>query len=128
MVKRSESCRPRACLFLAEGVLPYFQEADVRQLILALKEHMPGAEIVFDATMPLLIRLHNLRLATMKVKARLAWGISDARALETWDADIRLCEAWHYFDKPKPHQGFSSLCRYIPPLGRGATILHYQLG
>ena len=122
------SSRPRACLLLAEGVLPYFQEVDVRRLILALKEYLPGAEIVFDAMTPLLLWLHNLQLATRKVKARLAWGLNDEHALETWGADIRLREAWHYFDKPEPRLGFSNLFRYIPPLGQGAKILHYRLG
>ena len=41
--------RPRPFLFLAEGVFMYFEEVQVRSLVLALQEHFPGAELVFDA-------------------------------------------------------------------------------
>jgi O-methyltransferase involved in polyketide biosynthesis len=35
-------------LFLAEGVFIYFTEAQVKQLVLTLRDHFPGAELVFD--------------------------------------------------------------------------------
>jgi len=118
----------RAILFLAEGVFPYFQEADVRRLILALKDRFPGSEVVFDAMTPLMRWLHNLELMAMRVNARLNWAVKEDRELEEWGEDIRLREAWHYFDRPEPRLGFSNLFRYLPPLGKGAKILHYQLG
>jgi O-methyltransferase involved in polyketide biosynthesis len=36
-------------LFLAEGVFMYFEEAQVKSLVLTLRDHFPGAELVFDA-------------------------------------------------------------------------------
>ena len=41
--------RPRSFLFLAEGVFMYFEEAQVKSLVLTLRERFPGAELVFDA-------------------------------------------------------------------------------
>ncbi len=59
----------RPFLFLAEGVLMYFEEAQVRSLILTLHEHFPGAELVFDAFSPYLVRMNNLRFARTKLSA-----------------------------------------------------------
>src|SRR5512135_1242683 len=36
----------RSFLFVAEGVLPYFEEAQVKSLFLKIQEHFPGAELV----------------------------------------------------------------------------------
>ena len=40
---------PRRFLFLAETVFVYFTEAQVRSLVRALRDRLPGAELVFDA-------------------------------------------------------------------------------
>lgn len=127
-LKGLQANQARGVLVLAEGVFPYFDEADVRSLVLGLKEQIPGAELVFDAMSPLLRRLHNLELMAMRVDARLHWAVKEDRALEEWGEGIHLREAWHYFDRPEPRLGFSNLFRYLPPLGKGAKILHYQLG
>ena len=40
--------RGRPFLFLAEGVFMYFTEAQVKSLVLTLRDHFPGAELVND--------------------------------------------------------------------------------
>jgi methyltransferase (TIGR00027 family) len=39
----------RPFLFLAEGVFMYFEETQVKSLVLTLRDRFPGAELVFDA-------------------------------------------------------------------------------
>jgi len=46
--------RQRPFLFLAEGVFMYLTEAQVKSLVLRLREHFPGAELVFDAFSPIM--------------------------------------------------------------------------
>jgi O-methyltransferase involved in polyketide biosynthesis len=118
----------RPFLFLAEGVLPYCEEAQVKDLVLLLKERFPGAELVCDAMTPFMIRSLNLELAFTRLAARLHWGLKRGRVLESWGAGIRLLEEWFYFDRPEPRLGASQLMRYIPPLAKGVGIFHYQLG
>ena len=118
----------RPFLFLAEGVLPYFEEAQVKDLVLLLKEQFPGAELVCDAMTPFMIRLHNLELIFSKISARLHWGLKHGRDLESWGVGIRLLDEWFYFDRPEPRLGASQLMRYFPPLAKGVGIFHYQLG
>jgi O-methyltransferase involved in polyketide biosynthesis len=118
----------RPFLFLAEGVLPYFEEAQVKDLVLLFKERFPGAELVCDAMTPFMVRSLNLELAFTRLAARLHWGLKRGRDLESWGAGIRLLDEWFYFDRPEPRLGASQLMRYIPPLAKGVGIFHYQLG
>ena len=115
-------------LFLAEGVFPYFEEAQVKSLVLTLMKRFPGAELVCDALTPFMVRLHNLKLATSKVGARLHWGLAHGRDPENWRAGIRMLDEWFYFDRPEPRLGAANLMRYCPPLAKGVGIFHYRLG
>ena len=118
----------RPFLFVAEGVLPYFEQAQVKELVLRLKERFPGAEMVCDAMTPLMVWMHNWELAFSKIGARLHWGLRDPHDMEKWGAGIRLLDKWYYFERPEPRLGASQLMRYIPPLGKGVGVFHYRLG
>jgi O-methyltransferase involved in polyketide biosynthesis len=122
------SYRPRPFMFLAEGVLPYFEEAQVRSLIVKLRGRFPGAEFVCDAQTPFIIWGNNLQLAWMRVGARLRWGLKNSRDVEAWGDGIRLLDEWFYFDRPEPRLGVSQWLRYFPLLAKSAGIFHYQLG
>ncbi len=115
-------------LFMAEGVLPYFEEAQVKALVLKLRERFPGAELVCDAHSPFIIWTDNLQLAMARVPARLHWGLKHGRDVEGWGEGISMLEEWFYFDDPEPRMAPFRWMRYIPLLGRGAGIFHYKLG
>ncbi len=119
---------PAPVLFIAEGVFPYFTEAQVKSLFLKFMERFPGAELVCDAMTPLMLWLHDLQLRFSKVSARLQWGLRNGREPESWSAGIHLLDEWFYFDRPEPRLGAASLMRYFPPFGKGVGIYHYRLG
>jgi O-methyltransferase involved in polyketide biosynthesis len=64
----------RPFLFLAENVFVYFKEAQVKTLVLRLRDHFPGAELVFDGWTPFFVWLGNRQLSRSKF-APLALGI-----------------------------------------------------
>jgi len=111
--------RRRPFLFLAEGVFMYFEEAQVRSLVLALRDRFPGAELVFDAFTPYLVRANNLRFALTQYGARYHWGLKRGRDLEGWGPGIRLLTEWSYFDRPEPR--LASFTR-SPIMGRTPTL------
>ncbi len=119
---------PAPALFIAEGVLPYFTEAQVKTLFLTFMKRCRGSELVCDAMTPLTLWLHDVQLRFSKVRARLQWSLPDGRAPERWDAGIRLLDEWFYFDRPEPRLGSASLMRFFPPFAKGVGIYHYQLG
>ncbi len=120
--------RPRPILFMAEGVLPYFTEGQVKSLVLTWRECFPGAELVCDAATPLMVRLDNLHLAFTPVRARINWGLAHGQDLESWAEGIRLLEEWFYFERPEPRMGAMQMMRHIPPIRKASGIFHYRLG
>ncbi len=120
--------RPRPFLFMAEGVLPYFTEAQVKSLVLTWRECFPGVELVCDAISPLMVRMDNLQLTFSKLSARLHWALAHGQDVESWGEGIRLLEEWFYFERPEPRLGTAQMLRYIPPLRKAVGIFHYRLG
>jgi O-methyltransferase involved in polyketide biosynthesis len=118
--------KPRPFLFLAEGVFPYFEEAQVKSLVVRLRDRFPGAELAFDGMTPFLIWGDNLHLALTGLGARLHWGLKRAGDLEEWGAGICLLKEWYYFDTPESRLGgFQWIFRM---LGKSTGIFQYRLG
>lgn len=123
-----EPYQSRPCLFIAEGVFPYFEEAQIKNLFLKLRDHFPGAEVVCDAHTPFVIWADNLQLALAGVNARLKWGLRHGKDVERWGEDIKLLDEWYYFDGSEPRMRPYRWMRYIPVLGKSTGIFHCQLG
>jgi len=119
--------RQRPFLFLAEGVLMYLEEAQVRSLVLSLKEHFPGAELAFDAFSPLLSWANNLRVTLTKVGARSYWALRHGQDLERWSDGIRLLDERFPYQYPEPRLGRALAVRHIPFFARWMGVFHYQL-
>ena len=118
--------RPRPFLFLAEGVLPYFPEQQVKSLVLRLRDRIQGAELVFDGFSPFAVGMDNVQLALTRIDARMRWGLRNPHDLEAWAEGIRLLEAWYYFQTPEPRLGGAAWLWRI--LGKSTGIYHYRLG
>jgi O-methyltransferase involved in polyketide biosynthesis len=120
--KRGQPARP--ILFLAEAMLVYLEEAEVKRLVQALTERFPGAELVCEAYSPVVVHFHPRPGAVAQPR----WGLKDDRDVEAWAPGIRLLSQWYYFDKPEPRLGAFQFMRYFPFLARMVRIVHYRLG
>ena len=120
--------KPRPFLFLAEGVLPYFEEVQVRSLVLRLQDRFPGSELVCDAHTPFVVWADNLHLALTGVKARLHWRLKHGKEVEGWGEDIRLLDEWNYYDDDEPRFRVYRWVRLFPALAKSSGIFHYRLG
>lgn len=77
----------RPTLVVAEGLLMYLREDDVRQLLAHLTDRFDGGEMFFDTLSepaPLLSRLFT--------RGIVKWGIRDAHDLQRWNPRLRLLE------------------------------------
>ncbi len=82
-----------ACI-IAEGLLMYLHEDNVKQLFVDLQKHLPSSEFSFDAYSRLTARSANNHPSIKKTGARLYWGIDDAEQIETWGTGVKLLEEW----------------------------------
>jgi methyltransferase (TIGR00027 family) len=118
----------RPFLFLAEGVFMYFTEAQVKSLVLRLKERFPGAELVFDAYSPFMRWAHNLRVTRKRIGAHLHWDLKHSQDLEGWGDGIRLLDERFPFQYPEVGLRRALRVRLVPFLvARGIGVFRYQL-
>jgi methyltransferase (TIGR00027 family) len=119
--------RQRPFLFLAEGVLMYLEEAQVKSLVLTLKEHSPGAELAFDTFSPFFSWANNLRVTLTQVGARSHWALKQGIDLEQWNDGIHLLDERFPFQYPEPRLGRALAVRHIPFFTKTIGVFHYQL-
>ena len=118
----------RPFLFLAEGVLMYFEDAQVKSLVLALKEHFPGAELVFDAFSPFFVWANNRSVARTKLGPHCHWALKHGKDLESWGDGICLLDEWFPFTCPEPRLARIRWARFIPLLVKATGVFRYRLG
>jgi O-methyltransferase involved in polyketide biosynthesis len=145
----------RPFLFLAEGVFIYFEEAQVKSLVLALRERFPGAELAFDDFSPFQVRIHNNKVDRTGIGAHLHWALKNGRDLERWGpsaplraspsalrqsegiraspstslgaSGIRLLEEFFPFQYPDPRIRRFPIVLLLPLLAKAVGVFHYQL-
>jgi O-methyltransferase involved in polyketide biosynthesis len=118
----------RPFLFLAENVFVYFKEAQVKTLVLRLRDHFPGAELVFDGWTPFFVWLGNRQLSSSKFAGLLHWGFWRSQAIEGWGEGVHLLGQWGFFDQPEPRMASFRWMAPIFRLFKPIRIFHFQLG
>lgn len=120
--------RQRPFLFLAETVFFYFTAAQVKSLVRTIRDHFPGAELVFDGWRPFEIWLGNRYLSSSLYAGLMQWGVWNGKELEGWGDDIHLLDDWGFFDQPEPrlnsYRWMAPLFRLFKPM----RLFHFQLG
>lgn len=89
----------RPVLMVAEGLLMYLTEPEVRTLLQRLTDRFAAGELVFDTVSPL-----GPRLSKLLTKGIIKWGIRDARDIERWNPRLRFLD----------RSAVGALCERIP--------------
>lgn len=87
-------------LVLAEGLLMYLDEADVRRLVLRLRETFPGCRLIADVFSRMTARAATRHPSLHSTGATLGWGLDDPHEVETWSPGVRLLEEWAFTQDP----------------------------
>jgi O-methyltransferase involved in polyketide biosynthesis len=72
---------------VAEGLLMYLSEHEVRELLQRLTDRFGSGELLFDTLSPA-----GPRLSKLFTKGIVKWGIRDAREIERWNVGCRFVE------------------------------------
>lgn len=86
----------RPVLVIAEGLLMYLKEADVKALFSKLKETFPGCELACDLYSGLTAQRAKDHPSLKQTGAVIQWGIDDVHNIEQWGLGIRLKEEWYF--------------------------------
>ena len=119
-------------MFIAAGVLYYFEEETIKCLMRGLMNHFPGSELIFDACSPLGVRISNksiLQATGMDSDARLQWGLKDAATLRRWDPRIAVLAQHPMYREIRNSLTFKERCAaFFADAMRMISIVHLRLG
>ena len=113
-------------LFIAEGLLMFLSETEVKYLLINIKNNFPGSEIIFDSLGIMLARNSKLNSDKLGIDASYQWGIKNLREMEQWGPGIELVQQWYYLDRHKNRLGLLGWFSYLPILRRQVKIGHLR--
>jgi len=130
-----EQLPKKKILFIAEGLLMYLHEDDVKFLVLKLQQKFPGCELVCEVENTFVI--NTLKKERWKKKFQrdhhlgpdvtLYFGIQNGRDIEQWGQDIRFLDEWTIFDDHEKKLGWMNLLSFSKRLRKAQWIVHYRL-
>jgi O-methyltransferase involved in polyketide biosynthesis len=127
----------RPVFVVAEGLLMYLTEEEVRELILCLHQTFPGCSLVFDAFSKMTVARVESHPSLQKTGASVQWGIDDPHEIESWaessGGGIQLLEEW-FFSQSADIERLSWFYRFMfrltaafPSVQRAQRLLYYTL-
>jgi methyltransferase (TIGR00027 family) len=122
-------------LFIAEGLLMYLHEDDVKSLVLKLQQQFPGCELVCEVENTFVVNV--LKKERWKKKFQqdyhlgpdvtICFGIQNGKDLESWGQGIQFLDEWTIFDDHEKKLGWTNLFSFSKRLRKAQWIVHYQL-
>ena len=92
-------------LFIAEGILEYFEPAQVRAFIERLGRVFPRGTLAFDALAPFMVRWQRFHDTLCHFAARFRWGMRDLDEFARWLPAARVTGVYRAYELPRPlHQ------------------------
>jgi O-methyltransferase involved in polyketide biosynthesis len=80
--------RDRPGLFIAEGVLHYLNETEVKALLNAVVAHFPGGQMIFDICNPWIVKRAGSNVGG--TGATYKWGLDDPRDIKQLEPKLEL--------------------------------------
>jgi O-methyltransferase involved in polyketide biosynthesis len=120
-------------LLIAEGLMMYLSEEEMKSLVLKLQQAFPGCSLTFDAYSTLTVRNIVLHPSIRKTGATIQWGVDDPKTLESWAPGIQFNEEWFFNQSPDIQKLSLSyrfifwFTRMIPAARKAHRILYYTL-
>jgi O-methyltransferase involved in polyketide biosynthesis len=87
-------------LFLAAGVVYFFEEGTIKELFLRLLNRFPRSEVFFDVSSPMGVKVANKKVmdsSGLDEKSHLIWGVNHIDEILAWDPRIKLIKIYFYF-------------------------------
>ncbi|HMK53945.1 MAG TPA: class I SAM-dependent methyltransferase, partial [Methanobacteriaceae archaeon] len=118
-------------LIIAEGILMYFTEQEVKNLMNKLVVAFKGAEMLLETIPPSLVKQNkqqNVIKNQYQIDAQFQWGIKKGKEMEKLNNRIRFIEEWHYFDYHKDRWKIIRWLSLIPTFKNrfGNRIVHLK--
>jgi len=100
----------RPIMFIAAGVLFYFEAGEIESLFRKLASVFPSAHLVFDSMSWLWLHISNLvimRKSGMDSSARLKWHLKKASHLKKWVDTIKIVDEYSMYSRVQLKENWS---------------------
>jgi O-methyltransferase involved in polyketide biosynthesis len=122
-------------LFIAEGLLMYLHENEVKKLILKLQKRFPGCQLACEVANTFIVKMLRRKIFRRKFQrdfhfgpdTTFNFGIEDSRVIESWNQGIEFLDEWTYFDEKEKKLGWIKLFARSKKLKYTQWIVHYRL-
>jgi O-methyltransferase involved in polyketide biosynthesis len=122
-------------LFIAEGLLMYLHEEDVKSLIFKLQQKFPGCELVCEVENTFVINTLKKKRWRKKFQrdhhlgtnVTMYFGIENGNDLEQWGKGIKFLDEWTIFDDHDKKLGWMNIFSFSKKLRKAQWIVHYRL-
>jgi O-methyltransferase involved in polyketide biosynthesis len=117
--------KDKPVLFIAEGLLMYFTEDEVKEILSIIGSAFPASEMLIEAMSPFMAKRTSKHPDVKHYDAEFKWGVKTGAELEEWQIGIRFIEEWYYFDRHRDRfpLAFKALSA-IPAFRTGMKIVH----
>ncbi len=114
-------------LFIAEGLLMYFTEDEVKSILTNMADNFPGAEIIFEAMSPFVAKNSNKHLDVKKYDAVFKWGIKSGKEIDHWNIGAKFINE-HFYNRHLDKMPFILHIMYLlfPFFRKAMKIVHLK--
>lgn len=106
-------------VIIAEGLLMYFTEEEIKQIFQMIAENFQGAHMYFDV-------VHSFFVGK-GISSKFRWGIDRANDIEKYNPHITLIHSWSTGDLHKERQSlFFRIMNVLPSTRNRSQILNIQ--
>ena len=126
---------PPPYFFVAETVLIYLPETDVKAALAQIARNFPGAGAALDTASQRAVTSGNKDFVRRKMASRFVWACDEPRTIETWNVGLRLVEARPFIDIPVPLRSrlswplrtfFLLFSKLSPNIGRTYQLTRFE--
>lgn len=117
-------------IFVIEGVLMYFNEADNKFVFTELAKRFNGAEIHFDMLNKWMSKKSSIHDTVSKTNATFKFGIDDEKEIEKWHLNLKHQRTYLFNEfKGWRRMGFllSTLMSIVPVLKTSSRAMTYKI-
>ena len=127
-IDKIKAMKSSKVLFIAEGVLMFLKESEVKQLINKIQLNFPSSEMIFDSLGVFLAEKSNLNSGSLGIETSYQWGIENLKEIETWNDKVTLIDRCYYLDRHKTRLGWLGLFSCLPIVRKQVKIGHLRFG
>ena len=108
--------RDRPGLFIAEGVLMYLSEVEVKALLNAVVNHFPGGQMIFDVVHPFILKSAGSNVGG--TGATYKWSLDDPQDIKQLEPKLELIKEFRMHELV----GFSRFALWVRALFRAQEV------